>query len=172
MKNKDRRRRIVCDSKLQYGIALSAVAHWVAFAVAAMFFVLAWHVVTNWRVASADSILQSVCERYGPLLVVLLAFIPVIIYDSIKQSHRFTGPTVRFRNTVQRLADGENVDFIRLRNGDHGMELAEDLNRLIDRIQNPDGTSSGTSSGTRHVERKDAAVTAAKVEKCIETTQA
>ncbi len=62
-------------------------------------------------------------------------FLPIVVYDAIRYSHRFAGPVMRIRQTVSRLADGENVPPIVLRKGDFWTDVADEVNRLNERVR-------------------------------------
>jgi hypothetical protein len=50
-------------------------------------------------------------------------------------TNRFVGPLQRIRRVVRDLAAGHDVPFIAFRKGDYWCELAEDVNRLNDRVK-------------------------------------
>jgi nitrogen fixation/metabolism regulation signal transduction histidine kinase len=62
-------------------------------------------------------------------LVVLLGLFA--IYEAIIFTHRVVGPIVRFRKTVQAIIAGEEVDLVRLRNGDFLLELRDEFNEML-----------------------------------------
>ncbi len=82
----------------------------------------------------------------APVFIILLALLPVFVWDTVKLSHRLAGPMYRFHKTVQRLAAGEEVEPIKLRKGDPWNDFAIDFNAMVERFnsrspdnQNADG---------------------------------
>jgi nitrogen fixation/metabolism regulation signal transduction histidine kinase len=72
---------------------------------------------------------------YLPVGVCLLLLVPVIAWDAIRFTHRLVGPMVRFRNTMQTIAEGETVRPIRLREGDYLTDLRDDFNHMLESLQ-------------------------------------
>lgn len=72
---------------------------------------------------------------YAPALASLAVLMVVMAYDTIRFSHRLVGPLVRFRKTMQAIADGEPVRPIKLRDGDFLNELRDDFNKMLEALQ-------------------------------------
>lgn len=64
-------------------------------------------------------------------LLAALAFVGMLVYDTVKYVHRVVGPVYRFRKTVQAIIAGEPVAPIRLRKDDFLLDLRDDLNQMI-----------------------------------------
>ena len=60
--------------------------------------------------------------------------VPAFIYDTIKLSNRFVGPILRLKNSVRSVADGKPVSPLKFRGGDFWHELADDFNRLNEKL--------------------------------------
>jgi nitrogen fixation/metabolism regulation signal transduction histidine kinase len=56
-------------------------------------------------------------------------------WDTICFSHRLVGPLVRFRKTMQAIANGEAVRPIKLREGDYLEDLRDDFNKMLEYLQ-------------------------------------
>jgi hypothetical protein len=67
-------------------------------------------------------------------IVAALAFVAMLVYDTVKYVHRVVGPIYRFRTTVQAITAGEPVAPVRLRQGDFLLEFRDDLNRMIEAL--------------------------------------
>jgi hypothetical protein len=65
------------------------------------------------------------------LALAVLALGAVFIFDALRLAHRIVGPMYRFRQTVKAITAGEQVDLIRLRQGDMLLEMRDDLNEMI-----------------------------------------
>jgi methyl-accepting chemotaxis protein len=73
--------------------------------------------------------------QFGPALIASFILLPLVIYDIISLSNRFTGPLFRLRRSMRALANGEEVKPIRFRDGDFWQGLAEEFNAVLERMQ-------------------------------------
>ena len=64
-----------------------------------------------------------------PMVTVGLAFL--FIYDALKETHRIVGPLYRFRKTIEAVTAGGEISLIKLRDGDHLLELKDELNAML-----------------------------------------
>jgi methyl-accepting chemotaxis protein len=80
---------------------------------------------------------QFVETIYGnlPAFLVLLLLVPIVAWDTVRMSHRLVGPLVRFRRTIQDIADGELVRPIKLREEDYLTEMRDEFNRMLESLQ-------------------------------------
>lgn len=121
------------DPQVQGALWRRLVLHWITFTAVAAALVVGMEWMTD-PFRSTGEILVSAWWTYGPVLVVLIALIPVFVYDSIRVSHRFAGPVFRLRQVISKLANGGIPDRIEFRDGDFWKEMATDINRVIDRL--------------------------------------
>lgn len=77
----------------------------------------------------------SIYIEYAPALIFLVVLLPVMAWDAIRFSHRLVGPLVRFRRTMQDIANGQPVRPIKLRDGDFLDDLRDDFNRMLETLQ-------------------------------------
>lgn len=70
---------------------------------------------------------------FAGVCVVLLGF--MFVWDAVKFAHRIVGPLVRFRKTIQAVAAGEDLDFIKLRQGDFLEELRDEFNAMLKALE-------------------------------------
>ncbi len=91
-------------------------------------------------VALEDSISIALQGTLGPrgatLSFVLITLVAVVlgglfICDGIRFAHRIVGPIYRFRKTVQAITAGEELDLVRLRQGDYLLDMKEDFNAMM-----------------------------------------
>jgi len=91
--------------------------------------------ITIWPVASGfiseDSMELVKHQIFFRFLFFLFPIIFVIVAFSIIFSHRIAGPIYRFEQTLDKLIQGEDVEYIRLRKNDELKGLAAKLNDLI-----------------------------------------
>ena len=50
-------------------------------------------------------------------------------------TNRFAGPIFRLRRSMRELADGEHVEPVHLRKGDYWQDVADQFNRVIQRVE-------------------------------------
>lgn len=135
---KNRRRNKVVDPKLQGNLLLRAISHWGFLVVWAFVILFFWQVFIGHPHAPLSAHVKAVWFRYGPFFIVMLCLQPVVVYDSVKYTHRLAGPLLRLRQALQNLVDRKPVQPIRLRKGDFCQDLAENFNLLLAQIQ-PNG---------------------------------
>jgi sensor histidine kinase YesM len=70
---------------------------------------------------------------FSILTAVLLSL--MFIYDAVRFTHRFVGPLYRFRETLKAVASGEEVALIRLRQGDHLLEMKDEFNEMLKALE-------------------------------------
>lgn len=107
--------------------------------------------VTIWPVASAfipkgliDLVTHQILVR---TIMFLIPAIFVIIGFGIVISHRMAGPLFRIERTINEVAQGGDVELIRLRKKDEKefKDLAENVNKLIGVIKELRGTATADS---------------------------
>lgn len=129
------------DRQVQGELARRLVIHWLFFLGTMAGLVLG----TQWIDAPFRPFGEQIAlawERYGLIFIALVCSIPISVIDSIRLSNRFSGPILRFRRAAQDLAEGNTPEKITLRNDDFWQDLAGDLNRIIERQEGSNTTSS------------------------------
>jgi signal transduction histidine kinase len=63
-----------------------------------------------------------------------LILTPVLVWDSIKMSHRFVGPIVRMKAVIRGISEGK-YQTIKLRESDYWHDIADELNRLQEKLK-------------------------------------
>jgi len=72
--------------------------------------------------------------RIWILAVIMLAVSIVITYFILTFfSHRIAGPMINFRNVLKKSIDGDKSVRIQLREGDFFKDLADDVNKLLEK---------------------------------------
>jgi len=130
--NDDRKRIWIdeCQTKLTKRIA----GYLVLFLVVLINFLFAWRL---WQEGPGNPMEQFVrmLYEYLPVGICLVLLVPVMAWDAIRFSHRLVGPLVRFRRTMQEVAQGEPVRPIKLREGDYLLDLRDDFNEMLEALQ-------------------------------------
>lgn len=128
------RKRVIIDPTVQWTIARRIVFHWI------LFFLLLFSINVGLRVLleGSDHALPAVwwnaVVAQAPLICVMLLILPVFTRDTIRLSHRFTGPMYRLRVSLSTLADGLPMGPIKFRTDDFWQDVAEKFNCVRDRI--------------------------------------
>lgn len=63
------------------------------------------------------------------------AILPVLTWDAFTFSHRFAGPVVRLTNVLKLVQRGETAPRIKLRKKDFWLEVADEFNQMLDRLE-------------------------------------
>jgi hypothetical protein len=129
----NKRRRIFVDPKVQGALIRRIVMHYVIFFATSCTFAFFLQFLTN-PLRPLEGHLQDLWFTQGPFILVAACLLPVFIRDTVKLSHRFVGPIMRVRNTIQQASRDGNAPLVKLRPGDFWMDLADDLNGLLTRF--------------------------------------
>lgn len=73
----------------------------------------------------------DVAREQWVLIILPVALFPAILWDMLRLTHQVAGPLVRFRDALKRLAAGEQVESIKLREGDLLSEFQESFNEFL-----------------------------------------
>ena len=128
---KPERRKIWCvDEQLQMGLCrrllVYSCATWLA-----IFAVPICSRMLFTELPFSQLATELVSDFWFPMMMSLLVA-PVLLWDSIRFTHRIAGPIHRINRQVKQLADRESVQPIKLRKNDFCHELANDLNRVAE----------------------------------------
>ena len=125
------RRHYLIKKRLQFGLTSRFLFFTILFSLFIGFEVY----ITIWPVASGfiseDSMELVKHQIFFRFLFFVFPIIFVIVAFSIIFSHRIAGPIYRFEQTLDKLIQGEDVEYIRLRKNDELKGLAAKLNELI-----------------------------------------
>ncbi len=130
---KERRRKYFTDAKVQGAILRQAVFYWLLGSMTFAIIVFVFRVIP--QCLSGQSLeWRSVWHHLSPMVVSSVVLLPVVIFSALRFTHRFVGPMVPFRRTLRQLAQGEAAPLIRLRRNDYWSDIAEEINRVSERI--------------------------------------
>ena len=131
----NRRRKRFIDSAVQGALLRRLILHWFIFLVIACIALPLWRVMytTGFSQPFSSLMLQSWMEL-APVFLVLIAMVPIFVWDTITFSHRFAGPMYRFHSTIRGILAGNRYRNIKLRKGDFWTDFADDLNQLGNRV--------------------------------------
>ena len=132
---KNRRKKKYVDSVVQGALARRICLHWIAFALLAAVVFPVFRVFSGFQTDLPFMVqVNAGLASLAPLLIGLVALMPIFVYDTIKCSHRVAGPIYRMHRTIRELGEGKRVEPIQLRRGDAWTAMAEDINAVIERI--------------------------------------
>lgn len=144
------RKKTFIDAKVQGALVRRMVLHWCAFIGVASLVAFCLQVLSN-PFRPIEEHFQQVWWTHGPFLMVLFFMLPMFIVDTIKLSHRFAGPIFRLRGVFRSIASGEKFQPLKFREMDFWQELADDFNRMVERLRS-DKCESHHAGGVNDVE--------------------
>lgn len=126
-----KRRQLFVEPSLQGALLCRAALYWVCGLGSVMgVFVISRTVATVFNY-SFDSVWFSI----WPAAIATAFLLPLVIYDMVRLSNRFTGPMLRLRRGMRQLAAGEKVAPMKFRDGDYWQEFAGIFNEIAERMQ-------------------------------------
>ncbi|MFW6114236.1 MAG: hypothetical protein ACOC7K_00680 [bacterium] len=132
----NRRKKHFIDSAVQGALLKRIVQHWFVFFTVAFFALPLWHVMQMTDFSqSLGSLLVEGWRASIPTLLLLVAMLPIFVWDTLKLSHRFAGPMYRIHGTIRSLIAGEEFQPIRLRGGDFWKDVAADFNTMVEQLR-------------------------------------
>ena len=100
------RRKKFIDAPVQGSLVRRLVLHWMLFLIITALAGFLLQVLSN-PFRSVSLHFQDISYTHGPLLLVMFFLLPVFIVDTIKLSHRFTGPIFALRRAMREVAEGK-----------------------------------------------------------------
>jgi hypothetical protein len=120
---------------VQGALVLQVLRQWLLFFVATFLLLLGIEYMFSEPGWTIGDHVSALWERCGLVYLAILVILPAFLRDTVKLSHRFVGPVVRVRNELNRLADGQRIAPVHLRKRDYWHDLADALNRVLERIE-------------------------------------
>ncbi|MDA7979054.1 MAG: hypothetical protein MPJ50_09840 [Pirellulales bacterium] len=155
-KQRFRRQNLWGDVGIQRTIILRLLTYYLACGITATCLLVAWRVAVHGSQMGLQGHLAVLWSQLGPGALSLVLLSPIVVFDAIRLSHRFTGQITRIRKTMQAAVEGKRVDPVKLRETDHWQDLADDLNRLLARF---DALRSGAEGDTNDADDAEADLT-------------
>ena len=135
---KHHRRKLFVDSAFQGRLLLRLVFYW------AIYHVALWHLLFLFTMISAamnhdpsapakslGTLYRDFAVDHSSIIVCFLVMLPILGRDLLKFSHRLAGPLIRFRNTMQQMADGKPVAPVTLRKYDLPSHFLSVFNNMV-----------------------------------------
>ncbi len=136
---KMRRNKYFINRSEQGTLICRIVMHWLLFLAISFFVLPVWQIMISaepfrpFAKGTVDMLVHS-----APLFLILIALLPVFVWDTVKLSNRFAGPMYRFHKAVRSLAAGETPEPIEIRKGDFWADFADDFNAALERLNSQD----------------------------------
>ena len=145
---KHNRKKLFIDFKVQGSLILRGVSYWAFCLLAITMMLFFWKVLTGpSKLFSTHA--EELWRNLGPAFFAATLMLPIVLFDMLRLSHRFAGPIYRIRGAMQRLARGETVAPIHLRDGDFWQDFADEFNVLAAKVEarkKPCGKAAGGGS--------------------------
>jgi methyl-accepting chemotaxis protein len=127
-------RKKVWVDPFQTRLSMRIGGYLAVFFVVFLNFLFAWKMIDEGPSDPAQQFLDTL-QTNLPVIICLLVLVPVMAWDTIRFSHRLVGPLMRFRKTMQAIADGEAIRPLKLREGDYLTEVRDDFNKMLEELQ-------------------------------------
>ncbi len=127
----NQRKKTYVDKNVQGAILMRLVMHWSLFLIAGAAFLYFIELLGP----APHEAGKNVLNRHAPTVLVVLALAPIFLRDLSRLTNRFAGPMVRLRAALRELAEGGDVAPIKFRDHDFWKEIADDFNRVLERVQ-------------------------------------
>ncbi|MGD9646839.1 MAG: hypothetical protein AB7U73_14080 [Pirellulales bacterium] len=133
MASKFKRSRLLIEPGVQLSLVRHVVCYWLCTVVTLELLNLTRQIAIGperasfWAYLFNEDLMQSLIRlAIGSVLV-----LPLVIWDMLKLSNRFAGPIYRMRRTLRAVANNQEVENVRLRDGDFWSDFAEELNAAL-----------------------------------------
>ena len=126
------RKRIWVDSTVQGAMLWRLIAYWCFYMAAIAQLLLCWQIFEGpagpfWSHFRYDLL----WNQYESGVIASALLLPLVLYDVLLFSHRFTGPVFRLRRCMKQLAAGETVQPVKFRKNDYRPEMADEFNAVL-----------------------------------------
>ncbi len=159
--NKQTRKHIFVDAKVQGALVLRVAIYWVFCLLSLSLMLLCWRILTG-PARIFYTHFADMWYYYGAALVASLLLLPIVLVDIVRLSNRFAGPLVRLRRSMRALARGEEVQPIHFRGQDFWQEFADEFNAIADRLQDANASKSPRFRPAESTEENQPAATGAE----------
>jgi hypothetical protein len=127
------RRKKFIDAPVQGSLVRRLIFHWLLFMIVTALASFILQVLSNPFQPLAFHV-QNLSYTHGPLVMVMVFLMPVFVVDTIKLSHRFTGPIFALRRAMREVIQGQPARQLRFRSNDFWHEVADDYNAMLQKL--------------------------------------
>jgi hypothetical protein len=129
-----KRKRYLVDPRVQVPLLARMAVYGFAY-LGAICVLIAVQVALSSPAVDTTVLSARIAVAFGPALLASLFVLPLVLFDCVRFSNRFAGPMKRLQRSVQQLVDEGQAERMVFRRDDFWFELAEQFNRLADRIE-------------------------------------
>lgn len=169
-------RMLFINSRLQGLLTARVAGAWV------IYHVLLWHALflhhymdyLSGQAAGATPlpfrhIYAEFVDTHTSLILCAVAVLPLVMLETLRQTHRFAGPLDRVSRALRRLTAGSTVAPLQVRMGDPVHELITDLNNFLAMHQAEQLQRSGQHRFVAPKEKHETSVTTSSPESALAT---
>jgi hypothetical protein len=127
------RRKKFIDAPVQGSLVRRLIFHWLLFMIVTALASFILQVLSN-PFQPLSFHVQNLSYTHGPLVLVMVFLMPVFVVDTIKLSHRFTGPIFALRRAMREVIQGQPARQLRFRSNDFWHEVADDYNAMLQKF--------------------------------------
>ena len=80
---------------------------------------------------SIGELYVNFADAHRVLLFLMVASLPIVLRDMVRLTHQVAGPLIRFRIALRQLANGQEVENVKLRDGDLLTEFQDAFNEFL-----------------------------------------
>lgn len=135
------RGKLYVDKTVQGALARRIVFHWLIFFGLSVLCLFGLEYFLGNPDLTVSGHLLAIWQKYAFFVLLMVTIVPSFVYDALKLSNRFAGPMVRLKDSMKRLADGEDIRELKFRDGDFWMEVTEDFNRMANHVRSAETKS-------------------------------
>lgn len=156
MKRKEKRSKKYVDKAVQGAVLRRFLFHgFVLMAVGSLLSLMVQFLSNPFQ--DASTLMGQFWQSAGPFMVVLAALLPIFVWDTVKLTNRIVGPMCRVRSALHQVNAGDRqTQPLKFREGDFWVDLADELNTAIKRLQ--DATEDRSPESFEEQEPEKAAV--------------
>ena len=127
------RQKFLIDPHVQWPLTRRVMTHWLCLLVCLLLLSTLFGIVFSQPPTTIADAAREAFKTHTPMLIMMIAFVPLFLRDTVRLSNRFVGPMRRLRQVISDLASGGEGQYIEFRPGDHWQDAAEDFNRFYER---------------------------------------
>lgn len=123
------RKKLLVNRDVQGAIICRTVLHWFFYLAAIVLIVVVFKVWEDPSQMAIRLVFSSFVD-FAPAVIASVVLLPLMVYDTLKETHRVAGPIYRLQCEMQRLTNGKQYRELRFRDGDHWYNVADTFNEL------------------------------------------
>jgi len=131
---REKRKQIVAEPKIQGVLLVRVLLYWGLCVLTVTVLLMGWRIVTG-STRAFYTHLEALWWQFGPAAIASLCVLPIVIGDFLRLSNRFAGPMRRIQGAMSRLAKGERVEPMKVREQDFWGDFTAEFNLLLEQVK-------------------------------------